>query len=237
MKHKIYLIVLVLACTLLPGLALAKDKPVIGVVEFSNDTSAGWWGNGVGRDLAGMLTNELASSKAFKVIERSRLESVIEEQNLSASGRVSSKNSAKIGKLLGAQYMVVGTVTSYEEDTSDSGGGISFKGFSVGGNRSRASLSVDIRVIDTTSGEISYSRTVEGSSKGGGLRLGAYRGGFGGTLNNQKKTPAGKAIRAALIETSDYLECAMVKKNRCLKKFDDREDRRREKSRSALDLD
>ena len=40
---------------------------------------------------------------------------------------------AKIGKLTGAQYLVTGTVTAYEEETSSTGGGISFGGVSLGG--------------------------------------------------------------------------------------------------------
>ena len=232
-------LLLVVMSMFLAGAAWAKgEKPVIGVTEFKNETYANWWRAGVGWELSGMLANELAATKAFRVVERSKLQSVMEEQNLAASGRVASGTGAKIGKLTGAQYLVLGTVTAYEENTADSGGGLSFKGISVGGNKSEAYIAVDLRVVNSTTGEIDFVRTVEGRSKGGGFRISAYRGGFGGNLADQKKTPAGKAIRGALVEISDYLECAMVKQtSRCMKKFDDREERRRESNRSALDLD
>jgi hypothetical protein len=68
--------------------------------------------------------------------------------------------------------------------------------------------------------------------------LSAYRGGFGGNLANQKKTPAGKAIRAALMEISGYLECTMVKQTqKCLDEYDAKEEKRRESTAGALDLD
>ncbi|MEM6938147.1 MAG: CsgG/HfaB family protein [Pseudomonadota bacterium] len=222
-----------------PATALAaKDKITVGVVEFKNESGAGWWRGGVGWELSGMLSNELVATKAFSVVERNKLQSAIEEQNLGASGRVSAGTGAKIGKLIGAEYLVMGTVTAYEENTADTGGGISFRGISVGGNSSEAYIAVDLRVVNSTTGEIEYVRTVEARSKGGGLRLGAYRGGFGGNLASQNKTPAGKAIRGSLIEISDYLECAMVKQTkRCMKKYDERDERRRESSRSAIDLD
>lgn len=221
----------------LPTAALAQGKPVLGVIEFKNESGAGWWRGGVGWELAGMLSNELGATNAFRIVERSKLEAVLQEQNLGASGRVAAGTGAKIGKLTGAQYLVAGTVTSYEENTKGTGGGISFGGVSLGGKSSEAYLAVDIRVINATTGEVDFVRTVEGRSKGGGISVGLYRGGFGGSLSQENKTPAGKAIRAALVEITDYLECAMVKQDRCLQEYDAKEAKRRDSNRGALKLD
>src|ERR1700755_3117102 len=94
---------LILIClVIVPGaLRYAADKssrPSVGVAEFTNETSAGWWYGGVGDDLAGMLTNEVASTEKFRRVERAKLGHVLEEQDLGASGRVSSKTAAKVGK-------------------------------------------------------------------------------------------------------------------------------------------
>lgn len=223
--------------TLAPSVAVAADKPVMGVIEFKNESGAGWWRGGVGWELASMLSNELAATNAFRVVERSKLEAVLSEQNLAASGRVAGGTGAKIGKLTGAEYLVAGTVTAYEENTKGTGGGISFGGVSLGGKSSEAYLAVDIRVINATTGEVDFVRTVEGRSKGGGVSIGLYRGGFGGSLSQENKTPAGKAIRAALVEVTDYLECAMVKRNSCMNDYDAKEAKRRDSSRGALKLD
>lgn len=217
--------------------AVMAQKPSIGVAEFKNESGAGWWRGGVGWELSGMLANELAATGDFNVVERSKLESVLAEQDLGASGRVSSSTSARIGKLTGAQYLVMGTVTSYEEGTSSKGGGIAFKGISLGGKKSKAYIAVDIRVVNSTTGEIDFVRTIEGEAKSGGMSVGLYRGGFGGSLANENKTPAGKAIRAALVLTTDYLSCVMVQRNGCESKFEAADQRRREKTRSALDID
>lgn len=218
--------------------AQAQGKPSVGVIEFKNQSGAGWWSGGVGWELSGMLSNELAATRAFTVVERTKLQAVLEEQNLGASGRVQGATAAKMGKLIGAQYLIAGTVTAYEEDTASTGGGISIKGISLGGNSSKAYLAIDIQVINATTGAIEYSRTIEGTSKGGGMSIGISRGGFGGALGSQKKTPAGKAIRAALVEATDYLKCAMVTRtSRCMAEFDAKDDRRRDSARGALDLD
>lgn len=240
MKKLIAASMLVLAGLCLSATAVAQrgNKPVIGIADFQNDTAAGWWRGGVGRELGSMLANELSSTGSFRVVEREKLGAVLSEQDLAASGRIRQGTGAATGELTGAQYLVMGTVSAYEENTANTGGGVSFRGISVGGKRSEAYLAVDLRVVDTTTGEVAYSRTVEGRSSGGGISLGVYRGGFGGALASEKNTPAGKAIRAALVEITDYLECAMVTQTRgCMAEYDAKEDRRRDSNRRGLKLD
>jgi len=229
-------LVLASAIGALPA-AAQGGKPVVAVAEFKNETNAGWWSGGVGWELSGMLSNELVSTGDFKVVERTQIESVLAEQNMAASGRISPGTGAQIGKLTGAQYLIAGTVTSFEENTASTGGGISYGGISLGGNKSEAYLAVDLRVINATTGEIDYVRTIEGRSKGGGVSIGVFRGGFGGALSNQKNTPVGKAIRAALVEITDYLSCVMVQRGGCEAEFEAKEARRRQSTRDALDLD
>jgi curli biogenesis system outer membrane secretion channel CsgG len=219
------------------ALAAGDGRPTVGVAEFTNQSGAAWWRGGVGWELSGMLSNELSSSGDFHVVERQKLQNVLEEQNLGASGRVAPGTGAKIGKITGAQYLVTGTVTSYEENTSSTGGGLSFRGIGLGGKSSEAYLAVDIRVVNTTTGDIDFSRTIEGRSKSSGVSVGVYRGGFGGSLAHEENTPAGKAIRAALVEITDYLDCVMVKKDGCKADFDAKERKRRQSDKGAIKLD
>lgn len=125
----------------------------------------------------------------------------------------------------------------FEEDVASTGGGISFKGISLGGKKENAYLAVDIRVVNAETGEVDFVRTIEGNAKGGGMSVGISRGGFGGALASEKRTPAGKAIRAAVVLTSDYLECVMVTRNGCEAKLEAADQRRRAKTRESLDLD
>jgi len=225
-----------LAALVLSGTASAQ-KPVLGVAEFRNQTAAGWWRGGVGWELSGMLSNELAGTEKFRVVERTKLETVLREQDLGASGRVKQGTAAQIGQLTGAQYLVLGTVSAYEEKTQGGGGGISIGGFSIGGRSDEAYIAVDLRVVNATTGEIDFTRTVEARSGGFGLSLGAYRGGFGGNLSQYENTPAGKAIRAVLMEISEYLACVMVEKGSCIAEYKEKEQKRREKTRGAVKLE
>ncbi|MEO7200589.1 MAG: CsgG/HfaB family protein [Dokdonella sp.] len=227
---------LVVAGFCMSGAAIA-DRPSIGVSEFKNESGAGWWRGGVGWELSGMLSNELSSTGDFRVVERKKLENVMEEQNLGASGRVRAGTDAKIGQLTGAQYLVMGTVTSYEENTASTGGGVSYRGISLGGKKSEAYIAVDVRVVNSTTGEVDFSRTVEGRTSGGGVSVGVFRGGFGGSLANEKNTPAGKAIRAVLVEITDYLSCVMVQKDGCEAEYSAKERQRRDSNKRGVRLD
>jgi len=215
----------------------AAAKPSLAVNEFRNDTSASWWRGGTGRDLAGMLTNELASMGSFNMVERQKIGDILSEQDLGASGRVRKGTAAKIGKLTGAQYIVMATVTSFEEDTSSKDGGLRFGGFSLGGGESKAYISVDLRVVNTTTGDVDYARTIEANSSASGLSLGFSRFGFGGSLGEEKKTPTGKAIRACVIEIAEYLDCVMVEKDSCMSDYDEKERKRRRKTKGSIELD
>ena len=217
--------------------AVARSKPSIGVAEFKNTSGAAWWRGGMGRDLAGMVTSELASTGSFNVVERNKLRHVLREQDLGASGRIRSGTAARIGKLTGAKYLVLGTVTSYEESVSGTGGGISLFGVSLGGKKEKAYIAVDLRVVDTTTGEIKFARTIEANSSGGGLNVGINISGVGAHLGGFEKTPAGKAVRACVVEIVDYLDCVMIKKDSCIDEFNAKEHRRREKTKSAITLD
>lgn len=227
----------ILVVVSLAGSAFAANKPSIGVAEFRNDTSAGWWYGGAGNDLAGMLTNELASTEKFKIVERAKLDSVLQEQDLAASGRVAKGSAAKVGKLTGAKYLVMGTVSAYEEKTQGGGGGLSFRGISIGGKKDDAYIAVDIRVVDTTTGEVSFTRTVEARSSSYGVSGGLSRGGFSGGLGKYANTPAGKAIRACLVEVSDYLSCVMVDQDECTQEYQAKESARRQKTKKSIKLE
>jgi curli biogenesis system outer membrane secretion channel CsgG len=226
----------VLVAALLPVTAFA-EKPRLAVVDFKNDTSAAWWYGGAGRDLASMLTNELASDEKFRLVEREKLNAVLEEQDLGSSGRVNQKTAAKMGKMTGAQYIVTGTVSSYEQNTEGGGGGLSFHGIGIGGKKDEAYIAIDIRVVDTTTGEVVHTRTIEARSTSYGMAVGASRGGFSGGLSKYSNTPAGKAIRACLIEISEYLGCVMVDQNDCMNEYSAKEKARRDKTKKAIKIE
>lgn len=214
-------------------------SPVIAVAEFTNQTStANWWNGDVGKQLGNVLANELVSTGDFTVVEREQLDHALAEQDLAASGQVRQGTGPRTGNITGARYLVTGAISAYTANTADTGGGLSFGGFRVGGSKNEAYVAIDLRVIDSETSQVVYARTVEGRSSGGGVDLGGYLGhGVGGDFFHSRNTPAGKAVRAALIEAVGYLDCVMVKRDGCVASFRQKEQHRRQSDAKALDLD
>src|SRR4030042_1210962 len=239
MKRNIGLFIIIGLVIFPLSLGLAQEKPRIGVLRFTNQTSGGWWSGNMGYELQDMLASELANTKAFQVLERKEINAVLGEQDLGASGRVDSKTRAKIGKIKGAKYLVAGTVSAFEHNTSGGGGGISIGGFSIGGKKDKAYMAVDLKVIDTETGEITDNRTVEATSESTGASFGAHLGIVSGNLGQYEKTPVGKAIRACIIEASEYLDCSMTKgkSDPCMQAYAEKDSKKREKTKKSIQLD
>jgi len=226
-----------LAALLFASCAAAQDKPVLGVLKLQDETGAMPFQGGVGRVLTNILTNELAARPAFTVVERRRLQAIFEEQQLAQSGQLKPGDGARIGQLTGADYLVMGTVTAFERDVEVTRKRGFFGGSGAGSETTKAYLALDLRVVDTTTGEISFARSIEGrttrTEKSANLGLGPV--GFG---YEALSSPAdAKVVRAAVIEVIDYLECVMVKRDACVQVFAEKERRRVDHTRRAIEHD
>lgn len=62
------------------------------------------------KGLAAMVISDLTKIKSIKVIERIRLQALLEEMKLGQTGLVDSKTAPRLGKLLGAQNIVFGSL-------------------------------------------------------------------------------------------------------------------------------
>lgn len=229
---------LIVLCAV-PSMAFAaSDKPSIAVMRFTNNSHASWWGSGTGSELSDMLTNELAGTKKFRVVERREIDSVVNELMFGESGLVDPSTKSKLHRIKGARYLVTATVSSFEENAAKQGGGISFMGFGLGGGSAKAYIAVDLKVVDVETSEVIDTRTIEANSESKSLSVSGHFMGLGARTNKEEKTPAGKAIRACVINIADYLACSMVDKTpECLDKYAAKEEKRRDKTKGSISLD
>ena len=228
-------LILSLALFALAGTACAAEvsKPVLAVLKFQDESGAMPLQGGAGRALSNMLATELAARDAFTVVERRKLAAILEEQDLAQSGRLKPGEGARIGELTGAQYLVMGTITAFEDNAETQTSGGMFRKSKVESVSSGAYLAVDLRVVDTTTGQVSFARTVEGRTEGYKVDLDGERGGYA-MLN---KPGESRAVRAAALEIIDYLECAMVRRDGCLEHFADADRRRMDSTKRSLKTD
>ncbi|TAE61652.1 MAG: penicillin-binding protein activator LpoB [Nostocales cyanobacterium] len=230
--------------------AFAQNKLTISVPDFKNETTWWWWRNGTSTQLADALSNELTSTGKFTVVERQKLGEVISEQELAELGLVRKETAAKKGELTGAKYIILGKVTSYEEGVEEESSGASVGGLRLGplsfggGNRQnkqKAYIAIDLRVVDSSTGEVVYARTVEGratsESESSAGSVGLFGVNIGGDKQTSSKAPVAKALRAGLIEITNYLSCVMVEKGSCVAEYEQKEQRRRENTQKILELE
>src|SRR6266403_1896039 len=94
-------------------------RPGIAVMPFDNGGSYGQDKenfDALQKGIAGMLISELAQNPAARVVEREDIQRLLDEQNLGSSGRVDPQTAAKVGKLVGARYVVLGTFLDFYGD-------------------------------------------------------------------------------------------------------------------------
>ena len=156
-----------------------------------------------------IITDVMHRTGRFRLVERKVLDKTLQEQDLGATGRIAKPSAAKIGKVLGAQYLFQAVVTNYEAGVEDKGGGL---GGLIGGSAgailgglsmksSKAVLGMNFRLINSETSEIVYTDQVEVAIKESGLTFGGlgFTGGvgLGGFMSEFTKTPIGQAVISA----------------------------------------
>jgi curli biogenesis system outer membrane secretion channel CsgG len=192
-------------------------KARIAVADFEDKTTAGGQYNAnFGRGLNDMLINALFHTNRFIVLERDKLNVLITEQNLGNSGRMKRGTSPSAGEIEGAEILVTAAITAFDPGSSGLDSSLSklIKGNlgSVLGSVQSAHISMDLRLIDTRTGRVLATTSVDGSatSVSGGLsRIG---GPMSGSLGQFANTPMDPAIREMLKKACDDIAAHTPKK-------------------------
>ena len=67
----------------------------------------------IGKGIADLLVRQAGQDGKYSVIERKMLDKIIAEQNMSNSDRFDSNSAAKIGRMLGVDAIIVGSITQF----------------------------------------------------------------------------------------------------------------------------
>jgi len=178
-------------------------KHAVGVKDFDNE--AGWHGSWeLGNNLGIMLESALFDTGRFVLVEREKLKTVIQEQDLAASGRTATaKKVAQTGVIRPARYIATGAITTVD-DAASGGGGIGYGGVRVGGSLKKAQITIIAKLIDTSTGEIVAKERITGKPGGIGLSIGINRGGFATDLGGFTKTPLGEAAQDCINQAAKF---------------------------------
>src|ERR1051325_1035929 len=96
----------------LPAVTAAQSqKPIIAVLNFENASLGGNKGDYdlIGKGIQDMLINDLAANPNFLLVDRSQIQKVLEEQNLTKTGAIDPATAVRLGKIMGAHYVIYGS--------------------------------------------------------------------------------------------------------------------------------
>jgi curli biogenesis system outer membrane secretion channel CsgG len=176
----------------------------------------------VGKGISDMLVQKLVEDGKYSVIERNALDKVLGEQNFSNSDRADASTAAKIGRILGVDAIIIGSITQFGRDdqhTNVGAGG--FGGYGsrlgiggVGTHKAKAVVGITARLVNTSTGEILAAVTGTGeSSRSGTSLIGAGAGGGSGGgagldmgSSNFGQTILGEAVKAAVGDAATQLD-------------------------------
>ena|SRR5215208_761337 len=179
---------LVALTLLLPASVLAQDnRATVAVMYFTNSALVNHSEyEPLSKGITEMLITELAESPALQVVERDRLQKLLEEQDLNTAGRVDKETAAKLGKILGARHMLMG-------------------GFVID---PRQKMRLDIRAVDVETSRVEYVETVSGKAED----VLALISTLGARVNSRLKLPPLPAAHRSEGKTakSDQLRAVML---------------------------
>ena len=99
-----------MATLALPVVAAAQSKPVVAILSFDNNSVGSNRADfdGLGKGVQDLLISDMANNANIRLVDRERIQKVLDEQNLVKSGAIDAQTAVRVGKLLGAQYMIWG---------------------------------------------------------------------------------------------------------------------------------
>lgn len=221
-------VAVLLGFTTLPAFAqrARSDAPArkarIAIIDFDYATvhagvSAVFGQNvDVGKGVGDLLLSHLVKDGSYSIIERAALDRILAEQNFSNSDRADPASAAQIGKLLGVDAVIVGSITQFGSDTRDTGiagAGSSLGRVGLGGfnqKRSKAIVGLTARIVNVDTAEVLAAAEARGESKRTSLSLEGAAGNWsrygGGNVNfgssDFQETIIGEAVKQAVDEMS-----------------------------------
>ncbi len=190
----------------IPREDVAAQKIRIAVMPFKIGQIKSWWGWDwdPGEGISDMLVTELVNSGRFSVVERERLDEVLQEQNLAREGVINAATAARIGRVLGVQLFVFGTVTEFSLTSK-------ITRLPIVGEIAewRARCGINVRLVNVETSEIMAALTGKGAKSQTNIKLSEKWGdlsGFSFGSSRFAEHILGKATTSAVKGVAEEIE-------------------------------
>ncbi len=108
----------------------------------------------LGENVSDMFTTEMISVPGLSIVERSRLVNILKEQKLGLSGVVDMQTAQEVGKVLGVEGIIFGSIGEYGQKLTRGT-------FSVG---MESTFSISLKLVMVKTGLVVWSASATGSS-------------------------------------------------------------------------
>lgn len=180
----------------------ADAKPRMAVRTFEDRSEEGKAPAGAVMD---MMVTELNKAGVFDLMEREHLDYISEEIRLGQSGLMDPSTAPAVGKIKGVQYEMTGAITLYYYSEKGSGFAVPVLGMAT--QAKTAYVVLDIRIFDTSTGQIIYSSSQTGTAKQVAKgAIAAYKGFFIGSYNKTTGGLLATATRNAVMQHVDAIK-------------------------------
>jgi curli biogenesis system outer membrane secretion channel CsgG len=166
-KYIVLIIMIVGLILLISNLSFSQELPRIAVVGITSSAPGYIWRSDSPLSLGAtdLMINALLNANRFRVFERAKLDLLLQEQNFQHfSGLVDQTTAVKLGKMIGVDAILTGSITNISFKKSE---GIRIGPIKVG--KSYAKVVMTIRIIDVTTGEILFSTVQEEEASKSGI--------------------------------------------------------------------
>jgi curli biogenesis system outer membrane secretion channel CsgG len=189
------------------GTLRASPKKTVAVVGFEAPELV--QGGATADELTALLVDALLRDGRFVVLERAALADVQSEQQLAHGG------ASGTGHVQGASALIRGTVTKFEPAASGGSLGLGNVPFLGGGGANAtartAEVSISLRVIDPTTGQILFVGSASGSATTKSVNVDASAGLYNWSGGAFLKTPLGEALQDAIRKSVGQIAIGMAK--------------------------
>lgn len=134
-----------------PSFSVGTGSVKIGSVDLSQEGDEFYRELGTG--VADIFIAEAYESQQFRITERAEIDKVLSEQDLAQSGRVNPATAAAVGRIEGAELLVLGSVSEFGVQTTGGGGRV-LGMFGGTAETVTVRVGVEIRLVDTATAEI-----------------------------------------------------------------------------------
>lgn len=162
----------------------------------------------LGLALSNLLVNQIAVAGKVQIVERSALDRVLREQNLSNTDRMDDTTAARIGKIVGVDAILIGSVSQFTASSKETSGSklASMTGKSqVHRMQTRVAIVVTSRLVDVNTGVVLTTAKGQGSAENVEMQVTT------GANNQQMGNPVlNEAVTKAIDTMATQLDAAPV---------------------------